>query len=223
MKRLALLLLLPILLLYGCFKLTFPSYSWHQKLTLVVETPDGVRSGASVTRHSVRKQPTFGLADVGSISHSMRGEATVVDLGDGRYLFALLGGRKGLERAAFADRIPAGHMLHFAVKQLDGAARVPLPDAPLLVTFGDVSDPASVMRVDPADLAATFGAGYALREITLEVTDEPVTEGVVEGVLGWLSDIWPNHLDGRRYETIEATNRFANSLSANSFSTEISK
>ena len=42
------------------------------------------------------------------------------------------------------------------------------------------------MRVDPADLAATFGAGFALREITLEVTDDAVTEGVVEGVLGWL-------------------------------------
>lgn len=40
------------------------------------------------------------------------------------------------------------------------------------------------MRVDPADLAATFGAGFALREITLEVTDDAVTEGVVEGVLG---------------------------------------
>jgi len=37
------------------------------------------------------------------------------------------------------------------------------------------------MRVDPADLAATFGAGFALREITLEVTDDAVTEGVVEG------------------------------------------
>ncbi|WP_428541761.1 hypothetical protein [Profundibacter sp.] len=189
MKRLALVILLPILMLYGCFRLTFPTYSWHQKLTLVVETPDGVRSGASVTRHIVRKQPTFGLADVGSISHSLRGEATVVDLGDGRYLFALLNGRKGLERAAFADRIPADQRLHFAVKQLDGAAPVPLPDAPLLVTFGDLSDPASVKRVDPADLAATFGAGYALREITLEVTDEPVTEGVVEGVFDYFT--WP--------------------------------
>jgi len=27
-----------------------------------------------------------------------------------------------------------------------------------------------------------------LKSITLEITDEPVTKGVVEGVLGWLGD-----------------------------------
>jgi hypothetical protein len=56
---------------------------------------------------------------------------------------------------------------------------------PMLVTFEDVTDPKSVRLVDPADLATSFGAGYALRKITLEITREPVTKGVVEGVLGW--------------------------------------
>lgn len=60
---------------------------------------------------------------------------------------------------------------------------MPLADAPLLVTFGDLSDPASVMRVDPADLALSFGAGFALREITLEVTDDAVTEGQLAEVI----------------------------------------
>jgi hypothetical protein len=43
-----------------------------------------------------------------------------------------------------------------------------------------------VRRVDPNDLAASFGPGYRLNAITMTITDEPVTEGKVETVLGWL-------------------------------------
>ncbi|MBS0563021.1 MAG: hypothetical protein JSR87_00565 [Proteobacteria bacterium] len=56
-----------------------------------------------------------------------------------------------------------------------------------MVTFDDISDPKSVRQVDPADLAATFGPGVALKAVTLAVTDAPVTEGKVEGVLGDLA------------------------------------
>ena len=55
---------------------------------------------------------------------------------------------------------------------------------PLLVTFTDLADPTTVRRVDPDDLAATFGPGVALKRVTLEITDEAVTEGEVEAVLG---------------------------------------
>ena len=71
------------------------------------------------------------------------------------------------------------------------------------------------MRVDPADLAATFGAGFALREITLEVTDDAVTEGVVEGfefmqrlksqaTLSGLEFFSPDHSDEINYLTDKA-------------------
>ena len=61
---------------------------------------------------------------------------------------------------------------------------VPLPRAnwPLMVTFDDVADPRTVRRVDPDNLAATFGPGVELRA----VTGDPVTEGRVESLLGWL-------------------------------------
>ncbi|MFO1174759.1 MAG: hypothetical protein U1E48_06075 [Paracoccaceae bacterium] len=63
---------------------------------------------------------------------------------------------------------------------------------PLLVTFDDIHDPKSVRQVDPADLAAAFGPGVRLKAVTLAVTDEAVTEGKVEAVLGDLKEI-----DGR--------------------------
>ncbi|WP_417415418.1 hypothetical protein [Hoeflea sp.] len=83
---------------------------------------------------------------------------------------------------------------------------------PLLVTFADINDPASVALVDPDDLAASFGPGYALSSITLAITDEPVTKGRVEAVLGWLEAYENKQLDGDRYTKLSAPNRFANSL-----------
>ena len=56
---------------------------------------------------------------------------------------------------------------------------------PMLVTFGDLDDPTSVERVDPDDLAATFGEGVSLKRITVQVTDDPVTSGIGQR-LGWL-------------------------------------
>ena len=72
----------------------------------------------------------------------------------------------------------------------DGQSRdVPRKHYPLLVTFDDINDPASVRRVDPGDLSATFGPGYRLNDVTLSIMDEPLTKGVVEIVLGWLTEV----------------------------------
>jgi hypothetical protein len=65
---------------------------------------------------------------------------------------------------------------------------VPLPadGLPLLVTFDDITKPETVRRVDPENLVSVFGEGVRLKAVTLEVTDEAATEGVVVGVLEWL-------------------------------------
>jgi hypothetical protein len=44
------------------------------------------------------------------------------------------------------------------------------------------------MEVKPEKLSDTFGAGHHLKSITLEITNEPVTEGKVGPLLAWLSD-----------------------------------
>ena len=43
----------------------------------------------------------------------------------------------------------------------------------------------AVQRVDPANLAASFGPGIRLKRITVEVTDDDVTTGI-EKRLQWL-------------------------------------
>lgn len=85
------------------------------------------------------------------------------------------------------------------------------------MTFGDVADPTTVARVDPDNLAASFGPGVTLRGMTLEITDDPVTGGVVDGVLGWLEAIGGGMLDGERFSSINAPNRLANDLTRFNF------
>ena len=66
---------------------------------------------------------------------------------------------------------------------------IPRSHYPLLVTFTDIIDPTTVKVVDPDNLAETFGPGASLKRITLEITDEPVTEGKIESVLGWWNNL----------------------------------
>ena len=206
-------------------------YSWRQKLTITVETPAGEVSASSVSAVSWRKH--WIRWDGMGWSHDLTGEAVVVEVMPGRFLFALL---KGAGTTEYMGSVAAASIAGREGRVIDGALfgevqgrcgraagviTVPEVQYPLLVTFGDIADPASVKLVDPEDLAASFGPGVRLKSVTLEVTDEAVTEGVVAQYLPWLVDIWPNHLDGRRFETVRAENGLANSLSANSFSTEV--
>ena len=103
----------------------------------------------------------------------------------GRYLFALLKGTPDPFLVFFPGEAPVEVAGRF--KTLRAARAVPPKLYPLMVTFGNLADPTSVRRVDPADLAASFGPGIRLKSITLEITAEPVTEGRVEKVLGWLT------------------------------------
>jgi hypothetical protein len=222
-----------ILALAGCGD----SYSWHQQLTIKVNTPEGIKVGSSVTKVTVTRYDGWWVfPEARGVKGAVEGEAVVVDLGRGQYLFALLSGPEKTRATHFAPKTfsretgwgrqsdvgwPAWPKAIIAQKGLP--KQVPPEAYPFLVTFGSVNSPASVKQVDPYNLGAAFGPGYALHSIVLEITDAPVTTGQVEKVLEWLLEIWPNKLDGDRYEHIRASNRLANALSANSFSTEIKK
>lgn len=185
MRLVSCLRLLPLVLilaLSGCSQ----KWSWHQRLSLVVDTPAGPISASSVTRRSLRfTDGWFVPPEARGAASSYSGEAVVLEVAPGRYLFALLGAPNPFEvffpREAPVEVAPQ-------LEALRETRAVPRRQYPTLVTFGDVADPTTVARVDPDDLAASFGPGVALRGMTLEITDDPVTKGVVEGVLGWWCD-----------------------------------
>jgi len=197
------------------------SYSWHQKLTLEVQTPEGVVSGGSVvevrwaTGSDVEYLP--GATNAGS---QVRGEATVVEVVPGRYLFALLEGAQSLAQKIFPETKKHGVKVFGPILQATRkTATVPRTQYPMLVTFSDITDPKTVQQVDPENLAATFGPGVLLKRITLEITDEPMTEGKIQPVLKWLDSLGGKGLDGSSISSIDAENRLANILDRSFFKT----
>lgn len=212
-----------------------PDYRY--RLTVEVETPEGLKAGSSV----IEVQQTLGRAGSSpanqAVSRRVRGEAVAVDLPDGQTLYALLRSDFNIDWASylFVNLVPKSDE-PFAdsldnVLELKGEQTLPRmwPPVghlgertayPMLVTFGDEADPTSVAKVDPDNLAATFGKGVKLKRITAELTDDPVTTGIEER-LGWLPEYYDKMLDGQRLHTIYTDYRTANDLSQGDFSKRI--
>lgn len=173
----------------------FPEmHSWRQKLTLVVETPGDEVTGSSVIEVRVSFYQGGQFMSGTEVHYGLTGEATVVEVLPGRVLFALTGDSEELFFKAAKDRFDGmtrGEWLRAMPGQTE-LVTLTVDLIPSLVTFDDITKPETAREVDPEDLAAVFGAGVRLRAVTLEITDEAVTEGRVEGILGWLND--PRHL-----------------------------
>jgi hypothetical protein len=180
--------------LAGCWR---DKFSFNQKLTVVVSTPDGERSGSAVT-NVVTYIGTI-LLSGSQAENRIDGEATVVEVMPGKFLFALVGEEtKNLALRAWGDRVASNKTEDKLAMIEDLRESIVLPSKlhPMLVTFDDINDPKSVKLVDPANLTASFGAGYALKSITIEVTDEPVTVGKISSKLLWIPSLKGGYLHG---------------------------
>jgi hypothetical protein len=180
------------------------------RITVDVETPNGIRSGSSVieNRRVEGSRGFFRVIDRGSADFF--GEAVVVNLGGGRYIFALLVDPAGSNDPQFiVDRVLRYPELRPALRPenrdrwlpayreadaLKSRASLRRKDFPALATFEDIGDPATVQIVDPDALDKSFGEGFRLRNITLEVTDDP-QKPQIAGLLKWLRANDPAFLD----------------------------
>lgn len=169
------------LLLAGCVRF----YSWNQRLTLFVNTPDGPMSASSVTHVDITDYP-YGLpAATNSMESTLTGEAIVMLLPNGQYLFVLLPGET-IALNVFSDpsrRSP--HHFRYAEKQV-GKEPVIIPHkyGHRMVTFTEANNPLSAVKVTPENFKTVFGSGYAFEKLTIQITDDQVTTGNVIDALG---------------------------------------
>ena len=213
-----------VLVLPGCREM-FPK-RFRFKMTVEVDTPQGVRSGSSVMEMSVALA-TFKLPDSHAVDLKFKGEAVAVDLAGGT-MFALIGmdDFEAIVIDTFDPTIPRAKKLVALFEELGqhrsiGRSVTILPNKyPRLVRFRDISNPLSVELVDPNDLAKSFGVGVKLKRIFLNVVDEPVTKGIERRLRA--IGIEPNHgLD--RTEGVTVRRTLAQQLGYSDFSRGVQK
>lgn len=183
------------------------SGSWRYRMTVTVETPEGIKTGSAVREISMTQSPD---QTPEMTAHSeVKGEAVVVDLGKRGQLFALLRSEMDADHAESV----VTHMFPIPGKGIGGAgtpegikyysqlkdakATLPENELPMLVRFKDINDPKSVERVDPKSLSASFGQQVNLRSIEIEMTEDKVTDGI-ETWLPWLKALKGSYLHGGR-------------------------
>ena len=216
------------LLLAACFS---NRASFRYKLALTLDTPEGVRSGFSVVEVDARDVSIPGRGTMSRV----KGEAVYVDLeSDARPLVALIAdisprptgfkwwseGIPNTENLLRLYSAPAksDETLIDRVGRLArmrGLIKLTASDLPDLVTFADINDPKSVLKVDPHNLPATLGRDIEWSHITIEVTNEPVTTGI-ENKLPWLKSL-QGGLDGSRLRRVDGSLGLANALNATAF------
>ena len=202
------------------------------RMTVAVDTPEGLRTGSSV--YEVTAGRTGGiLPEEAKRDWAVRGQAVAVDLPGGRTLFALLkthahfDDMMGLSMATLhPDFGGTGYDVVGVAKELargawPGPAEVAPEDYPMLVTFAEEDEPASVALVQPGNLSATFGRGVRLRGITVELTDDPVRRGIKER-LGWLPNYYDKQLSGDRFQMLKNKDKGLSAfLSSGAFSADL--
>ena len=134
-------------------EVAYPTASWRYKMTVNVETPEGLKSGSAVREVTVKMAPNIqGLSGTRAF---VKGEAVVVDLGKRGVLFALMKGFKNnhdhdyqVVFSAFPG--PAGFTkegLEYYSHLKDAQATLKTEDLPLMVACDDLNDPKTVKSV----------------------------------------------------------------------------
>ena len=164
-----------------CLYLIYPFSFWSYKLTLVVETPEGLKTGSAVRWVYFSVMPKL-LPEEHGIDAGVKGEAVAVDLGQRGVLFSLMKGEAGYDNIVNREFPYEGgvrrRILYYTF--LKEKKELAFDKIPMMVRFRDINDPKSVEKVDPNDLEKSFGKGVKLVSATLEMTDEDMTKGVVD-------------------------------------------
>lgn len=185
--------------IYAAWSIAYPSGAWRYRMTVVIETPEGIKTGSAV-REVFAAQGIKLTPESHAVIHA-RGEAVIVDLGNRGVLFALMRNVSGPDyshQIVFNNFSPPhgvaplsadGIRYYHSLKK--GKATLSSDQYPTFVRFRDPKDSKTVenviemennggggYRIKADHMEEMFGAGVRLKEVTIEMTDEPVTHGI---------------------------------------------
>ena len=199
-KIIGVVLALPIFMVVGGFVVATIYSNWftyvhHFRLTLEVETPDGVKAASSVLKSVYVESPKW-VPQNTSLSSSLHGDAVFLDLGRGKNVVALLAlGMNGerwmgpdLAARALRGEGPDRMLKSFWYRdapQWIGNAELTGDLMPSLATFEDASRPETARIIHADEIEKEFGQGYRLKRAQIEMTEDSVTRTITTQ-LPWL-------------------------------------
>lgn len=155
------------LLLFGGASQSSPV---RKKILVEIDTPTGTVRGSSVIEMISSTAPWWAPSGTGNRGGiQSRGEAPYVDLGDGRILFVTVNDQLS-ETPIWMYLQPPGLLPdgHFARGR-----------EPMMVTFADMADTDTIVRIRPDAFGEALGRGFSLRNLTATDTEDRPTRGTL--------------------------------------------
>ncbi len=197
------LFVLTLILLIFCLLVVTGNYqwgSWNYRITVEIETPEGIKTGSAVRNVYISKSPAlFGENNDGN-RIEVTGESVVIDLGERGHVFSLIGGTSYYELLKAFPELRSGsweEKINVGKRILKVGKTAELKNYALgFVSFEDMKNPKSVRFIKGAqfnietqkivpvdDFELFFGQGVRVHRVIIEVTDDPVTWGIVDKYL----------------------------------------
>lgn len=217
------------------------SATWHYKMTVKIDTPEGIKTGTAVREVYAYRVSRIPGELSGGFAKIANGEAVMVDLGKRGKLFALMCDQTSRPDYAWhivTEAFPykGGYLTaegqQYYSKAVLGPVELGEKNYPMFVKFEDLNNPLTIKAVrienssvkisekavkDTKTFSEAFGEGVALKSVTLELTKDPVEFLPVEKWLGWLPDYQDKQLDGNHIRYFESKDYVANSVSISDF------
>ncbi len=189
--------------IYLAISFAFPTYTHRYRLTIEIDTPEGVRSGSSVIE-VIRKDVRWILIAQGRFEFHVRGEAVFIDLGANRNVIALLTHGSRGENVDQMISLPIEAYGYYKWDEaawshrtkMQGPVELKPELIPTLVTIADVSDAKTAQVIYGIDsqevregggglrraprlavdqFTEKFGPGVRFKRALLETTSEPLS------------------------------------------------
>lgn len=172
------------------YSFAYPTTSYRFRITLNVDTPEGLKTGSSVLQVRTRRYPAWTTLGNNTGQSTLAGEAVFVDLGPGsdgklRNVIALLSlGPQGenidfyllpglvfepLYKQKMSSPGFRGALWELPKLPAGTSAALRGDQLPTLVTFADLNNPQTARAVRPDEFSQVLGEGITFRNATIEI------------------------------------------------------
>lgn len=194
MRTLGVIVAIPVLAFLAFvtwYKLTFPSYTFHYRLTVQVEVDGEVKEASGVI--GIRWHDTPDI-NVSTYQLSAFGQAVLVDLGNHGTLFVPLGANTNYEgldlsQLLFGRESPRSRDVIERALKVKGRLEVAPHNLPQFIWQPQINDPSSAVVVTAEQFPEVISPNVRLVGVWTEITEDPVSTGL-ENEVAWIGEMY---------------------------------